>query len=125
MGRGSDTDRPFRFILNHSDALVTNMYLMLHPTQRMQSWFAEDRRTRLTKVHEALLSLTGDDFRRGGRVYGGGLHKIEPKELAALSAKRIVDLDPVNLTPTEQNQLSIPFAGWIVPATSESAELGY
>jgi adenine-specific DNA-methyltransferase len=91
MGRGVDEDRPFRFIWNESDAVATNMFLMLYPLPPVAAAMAADP-TLGGKIHEALLSLTGDDLRLGGRVYGGGLHKIEPKELAALPATAIAQL---------------------------------
>lgn len=93
MGRGADLVRPFRFILNRSDAIATNMFLMLYPKPRLQAFLDADAEG-LKKVHHALLSLTADDLRHGGRVYGGGLHKMEPKELAALDASAIVNLCP-------------------------------
>jgi hypothetical protein len=43
----------------------------------------------------ALLSqVTGDELRSEGRVYGGGLHKIEPGELARISASAFVERWP-------------------------------
>lgn len=91
MGRGSDDDRPFRFIRNDSMAVATNMFLMLYPTPHLLAALAGDPAL-LPAIHEALLALTGEDLRLGGRVYGGGLHKIEPKELAALPARRLEEL---------------------------------
>jgi len=34
--------------------------------------------------------VTADELRGEGRVYGGGLNKIEPKELARISAKKLL-----------------------------------
>ena len=31
------------------------------------------------------------DLVSGGRVYGGGLHKVEPNELAQISAREVLD----------------------------------
>jgi adenine-specific DNA-methyltransferase len=104
MGRGVDTERPFRFILNRSQAVATNMYLMLYPTPRLQRYLDAEP-DGLTRVHEALLGVSGDALRSGGRVYGGGLHKMEPRELAAMDATFIVDLDPERLAGPRQGAL--------------------
>jgi hypothetical protein len=103
MGRGTDEKKPFRFILNRSRATATNLYLMLYPIGIMARYL-EDNPGAIDAVHEALLSLSADDLRHGGRVYGGGLHKMEPKELAALSAQAIINIDPARLAPQEPVQ---------------------
>lgn len=94
MGRSRDVEaKPFRFILNKSKAIATNGYLMIYPIGPLQA--ALDRElTTLEDIHEVLLSITADDLRDGGRVYGGGLHKVEPKELAAMDASAIASLIP-------------------------------
>jgi adenine-specific DNA-methyltransferase len=97
MGRGTEANKPFRFILNRSHATASNLYLMLYPIGLMAGYL-EENPVAITTVHEALLSLSADDLRHGGRVYGGGLHKMEPKELAALSAKALIDAAPDRLT---------------------------
>lgn len=103
MGRGTNDKKPFRFILNRSRATATNLYLMLYPIGTMAQYL-EDNPDAIDAVHEALLSLSADDLRDGGRVYGGGLHKMEPKELAALSAQAIINIDPARLASLETVQ---------------------
>jgi adenine-specific DNA-methyltransferase len=109
MGRGTDASKPFRFILNRSRATATNLYLMLYPIGLMAAYL--DRNPAgVTAVHEALLSLAASDLRQGGRVYGGGLHKLEPRELAELSAQAIIDIDPARLSPETATQAGLPSA---------------
>lgn len=94
MGRGSaKNDRPFRFILNKSQAVATNMYLMLYPVGALADALSTNQ-VSMERVFDVLLSITAEELLDGGRVYGGGLRKIEPKELAAMNARVIADLLP-------------------------------
>jgi hypothetical protein len=43
-------------------------------------------------VWEVLNRITPDQILGEGRVYGGGLHKLEPKELANVPVPEIADL---------------------------------
>jgi hypothetical protein len=79
---------------------------MLYPIGLMADYL-EENPAAITTVHKALLSLSADDLRHGGRVYGGGLHKMEPRELAALNAKVLIDTDPARLTRRAPTQVDL------------------
>ena len=81
MGRArSSDDKAFRFIYNMSNAIVTNSYIALYPKKWLRSQLSEDRCLQRT-VWELLNKIEPAEFTMEGRVYGGGLHKIEPAEL--------------------------------------------
>src|SRR3990170_8548515 len=102
MGRGSDQKQPFRFIWNRSQAIVTNLYLMLYPKNGLARMLREHA-DRAADVFALLGQVTGHELRGEGRVYGGGLNKIEPSELARISAAAFVERWP-ELTSTIQRQ---------------------
>ncbi len=80
MGRASASGRgPFRFIRNHSRATGANVWLLLYPKAptTAEPAFLDD-------LWRHLRALDPRKLLREGRVYGGGLHKLEPAELAAL-----------------------------------------
>jgi adenine-specific DNA-methyltransferase len=82
MGRGTITGKnPFRFILNHSKATATNVYLMLYPKPELATRLKADSAL-LKKIWKKLNSIPHEVLVGEGRVYGGGLYKLEPKELA-------------------------------------------
>jgi adenine-specific DNA-methyltransferase len=96
MGRQGSNGNPFRFFWNKSQAVAANVYLMLYPKAEMKA--ALDTRLELYPIiFSHLQSLTGERLIKEGRVYGGGLHKMEPKELASLPADafaRIIQKPP-------------------------------
>ena len=90
MGRARNGKHPFRFIWNRSQATAHNVYLMLYPKSRLQD--ALNNHPELAaKVFETLQSVTPAQFISEGRVYGGGLHKVEPKELAQIPARALLE----------------------------------
>lgn len=94
MGRGdTKTARPFRFILNRSQATVANVYLAMYPTPILARALAADPGL-IGPVWKALNRITPEQLLGEGRVYGGGLHKLEPKELANVPVPEIAALLP-------------------------------
>lgn len=92
MGRSdSAAGSPFRFLLNHSRAVVANTYLMLYPKPHVEARL-NGRPDVLRGVWEELNNIRPESLMSEGRVYGGGLHKMEPKELAKVCAKEISTL---------------------------------
>lgn len=85
MGRSDHAGRPFRFLLNHSRATATNVYLMLYPSPLLAS-LLHGRPALLRQLWQALNAIGRNTLLGNGRVYGGGMHKLEPKELAGVPA---------------------------------------
>lgn len=81
--------QPFRFIRNKSKAVVTTAYLCLYPNRELAD-------SELDELCVALNSIAPVTLINSGREYGGGLRKLEPKEL-----------------------LSVPFATTAVSCTGE------
>ncbi|MGD0695610.1 MAG: SAM-dependent DNA methyltransferase [Terriglobia bacterium] len=105
MGRGSDQKQPFRFIWNRSHAIGTNLYLLLYPQNGLAKML-RDHADRTADVFALLGQVTGHELRGEGRVYGGGLYKIEPSELASVSAAPFVERWPL-LTSAVQRQKAL------------------
>ena len=74
-----------RFIRNKSQATAPNVYLLLYPRREAAGCCSEEA---VDRLFDALNQITAG-LARSGRVYGGGLHKMEPKELANLPAGEI------------------------------------
>ena len=92
MGRTTaEGNHPFRFILNHSQATVPNVYLLLYPKPILDHALQEDPAL-IQKIWEMLNQMHPRVLLGEGRVYGGGLHKLEPKELANVSADALTAL---------------------------------
>ena len=90
MGRSRNGKHPFRFIWNRSQATAHNVYLMLYPKSRLQEALTQHPEL-AARVFEALQSITPAQLLSEGRVYGGGLHKVEPKELAQIPARAVLE----------------------------------
>ena len=105
MGR-QDTGRgrPFRFILNHSRATATNVYLMLYPKPALTKALS-DQPELLKEVWQALDRISDEALMGEGRVYGGGLHKLEPRELGNALVERIIEVIVPNFAEKHINQL--------------------
>src|SRR5437660_1294258 len=67
--------------------------LMLHPDKALADTLRQHPE-RGSDVLGLLGQVTGQELRGEGRVYGGGLHKIEPSELGRVSAAGLVQRWP-------------------------------
>ncbi len=106
MGRGSQSrNTPFRFILNESNAVATNSYLLLYPKPYWKVRAAHDPKL-MRRVWEVLCAITAEDLIGEGRTYGGGLEKIEPSELGNVPVAELMPL--LNPSPTG-TQLFVEF----------------
>ena len=82
MGRSDrNTGRPFRFIRNRSLATVANSYLAMYPTPALRERLEREPEL-MDSLWRQLNAIAPEALLGEGRVYGGGLHKLEPKELA-------------------------------------------
>lgn len=111
LGRGDTArGRPFRFILNNSRATVANVYLAMYPSSLLAGTLARDH-SLIRRIWEALNEITPEQLLGEGRVYGGGLHKLEPKELANVPVRQLVELIPRAERPPKQGDLLTELAG--------------
>ena len=78
-----------RFILNLSQAIVNNSYLILYPKTNLQK-FLEKNPDNKFQVWEILKKISENNIHDEGRIYGGGLEKIEPKELVNVSCGDLI-----------------------------------
>ena len=106
MGRNNKkTGATFRFILNHSKATAANVYLMLYPrTELLQA--LQVRPGLAEAVWKRLNAISSEVLTGEGRVYGGGLHKVEPRELGNVPADNILEL--LNIT-VKQKSIQLGF----------------
>ncbi len=95
---GRSLSRPFRFIWNRSQATAANVYLLLYPKEFIARKLADKSR----EVFEALSAIHPDHFFSEGRVYGGGLYKMEPAELMRLPADTIAQILDVRVDQQAQ-----------------------
>jgi hypothetical protein len=103
LGRGNvKSGRPFRFILNHSRATVTNVYLALYPKDPVAQ-IMKGNSSIVRRIWEILNRIQPESMLAEGRVYGGGLHKLEPKELARVPVLELAEL--LSWAPGPRQQL--------------------
>jgi hypothetical protein len=65
----------------------------MYPTPLLTRAMKNDK-TFIRKVWRALNTIGNEQLLSEGRVYGGGLFKLEPKELANVDASAIAELIP-------------------------------
>jgi adenine-specific DNA-methyltransferase len=102
MGRERNGRKPFRFFLNRSKAITANVYLLLYPKPSLAALLKSSPGLDLM-VLEALQRVTTEAFIAEGRVYGGGLYKMEPAELGFLPAGELTDM--LGVRPAVQSVL--------------------
>ena len=88
----SDGAPPFRVILNRSRAIATNVYLMLYPKKPLRQEMVGESGE--CAVLASLNRIVEAEWETSRRVYGGGLYKVEPRELGSLSADALVHALP-------------------------------
>ena len=67
----------------------------------------QDRPELKRQVWEFLNEICPQAMLGEGRVYGGGLHKLEPKELGNVPAEAIAELLPESAQPRREKQVEL------------------
>ncbi len=80
---------PFRFLWNKSRATAANVYLCLYPKADLAALLARQPELAAT-IFKLLQAITTRNLLDESRVYGGGLYKLEPKELARVDVQDMV-----------------------------------
>lgn len=107
LGRSDKRNgRPFRFILNNSQATAANVYLMLYPKPLIERALQNNPELK-RQIWVFLNEVSATAMLAEGRVYGGGLHKLEPRELGNVPARFILDLLPNASVPRKPIQLGL------------------
>lgn len=104
MGRSGNGKAPFRFVWNRSQATAHNVYLMLYPKGQLLDALRHHPELE-ADVFQALQHITPEQMVSEGRVYGGGLHKVEPKELAQIPARPVIESMAAHLRIEHQGML--------------------
>jgi adenine-specific DNA-methyltransferase len=106
MGRLSNgrTTNPFRFILNYSRAIAPNVYLNIYPKPMLAQALVQKPELKRT-IWNSLQSIAVEKLIDESRVYGGGLYKLEPKELGNLLVGEIFDWQHESLPTTPRQAL--------------------
>lgn len=98
-------DAPFRFILNHSKAIAPNIYLMMYPRPALARRLVDNYPLRVA-LWGALNGISLNEMMGRGRIYGETYGKLEPMELASVSAERIARLFP-DIVPDSAAQMNL------------------
>lgn len=107
MGRaGSGDGKAFRFIHNRSSATAANVYLLLYPQAGLR--MAIETPGVAERIFGLLQQIPIGTMTGEGRVYGGGLHKLEPRELANVPLDGIEDLLPYQTLKSVQMHFAYP-----------------
>lgn len=80
MGRSTGGRAPFRFFWNKSRATVANVYHLIYPRSNLANLLKLHPEFE-AEVYKLLGEISLESMIEEGRTYGGGLHKIEPREL--------------------------------------------
>lgn len=90
MGRSSKA-KTFKLIWNKSNVIITNNYLALYPKENLIRAI-DSNKISYQEVYDVLNTITEENFLLEGREYGGGLKKIEPKELEKVKLNNLKSL---------------------------------
>ena len=78
----------------------------MYPTAQLARVLEGDENI-IRPIWEALNQITPSELISEGRVYGGGLHKLEPRELGNVDATFIAKFLPELIIYTKTHQLGL------------------